>query len=338
LAALPRFLAVNRMVDSWVTVQSDDPADDLAKVRDQLAALPEVRQVFRVSGVVGGLILAGADPAGGAHPVRWRYVLGTVALDPGGSVAFGRPIVAAGRLPDERRPEEAAVDEELAERYHLRVGSRYRVGAFTLEQFGPATALAAVAPQGAVVDLRVAGIVRYPMDLDPVVTDQDNALVQHGELYLTPAYWRRYGPNIANYGSGLAVMLRHGQADLPRLQADVGRLYGDRASVSTPGLDSGETVTAGTRRAIGLESAALAGFALLAALAGLLLVGPDAGPPDPVGGGRFADHAGAWHDPAPAGRGGPGPGGADRGRRGGAGRGRRGGAVAYDPAGGGATG
>jgi FtsX-like permease family len=276
-AALPRFLAVNRMVDSWVTVQSDDPADDLAKVRDKLAALPEVRQVFRVSGVVGGLILAGADPAGGAHPVRWRYVLGTVALDPGGSVAFGRPIVAAGRLPDERRPEEAAVDEELAERYHLRVGSRYRVGAFTLEQFGPATALAAVAPQGAVVDLRVVGIARYPMDLDPAVTDQDNALVQHGELYLTPAYWRRYGPNIANYGSGLAVMLRHGQADLPRLQADLGRLYGDRADLITQGLDSGETVTAGTRRAIGLESAALAGFALLAALAGLLLVGQTLG-------------------------------------------------------------
>jgi hypothetical protein len=276
-AALPRFLAVNRTVDNWVTVQASDPADDLAKVRRQLAALPEVRQVFRVSGVVGGLILAGAYPAAGAHPVRWHYLLGTVALDPGGSVAFGRPILAAGRLPDERRPEEAAVDEELAERYHLRVGSRYRVGAFTLEQFGAATALAAVAPQGGVVDLRVVGIVRYPMDLDPAVTDQDNALVQHGELYLTPAYWRRYGPNIANYGSGLAVVLRHGQADLPRLQADLGRLYGDRAAVVTQGLDSGETITAGTRRAIGLESAALAGFALLAGLAGLLLVGQTLG-------------------------------------------------------------
>jgi hypothetical protein len=276
-AALPRFLAVNRTVDSWVTVQTDEPTDNLAKVRHQLAALPEVRQVFRVSGVVGGLILAGADPTGSAHPVRWHYLIGAVALDPGGSIAFGRPIVAAGRLPDERRPEEAAVDEELAERYHLRVGSRYRVGAFTLEQFGPATALAAVAPQGAVVDLRVVGIVRYPMDLDPVVTDQDNALVQQGQLYLTPAYWRRYGPNIANYGSGLAIVLRHGQGDLPRLQADLRRLYGDRAGVITQGLDSGETVTAGTRRAIGLESTALAGFALLAAVAGLLLVGQTLG-------------------------------------------------------------
>jgi hypothetical protein len=271
--ALPRFLAVNRTVDSWVTVQTDD----LAKVRDQLAALPEVQQVFRVSGVVGGLILAGADPAEGAHPLRWRLLIGAVALDPGGSVAFGRPILAAGRLPDERRPEEAAVDEELAERYHLRVGSRYRVGALALEQFGSALALHTVAPQGAVVDLRVVGIVRYPMDLDPVVTDQDNAFVQQGQLYLTPAYWRRYGPNIATYGSGLAVMLRHGQADLPRLQADLRRLYGDRADLITQGLDSGETVTAGTRRAIGLESAALAAFALLAALAGLLLVGQTLG-------------------------------------------------------------
>jgi hypothetical protein len=214
-AALPRFLAVNRTVDSWVTVQTDDPANNLAKVRDKLAALPEVRQVFRVSGVVGGLIVAGADPAEGAHPVRWHLLIGGAALDPGGSIAFGRPIVAAGRLPDERRPEEAAVDEELAERQGLRVGSRYRVGALTLEQFRSALALDAVAPQGAVVDLRVVGIVRYPLDLDPVVTDQDSAFVQHGELYLTPAYWRRYGPNIANYGHGLAVILRHGQPDLP---------------------------------------------------------------------------------------------------------------------------
>jgi hypothetical protein len=276
-AALPHFLAVNRTVDSWVTVQTDDPADNLAKVRHQLAALPEVWQVFRVSGVQGGLIVAGADPAEGAHPVRWHLLIGGAALDPGGSIAFGRPFMVAGRLPDERQAEEAAVDEELAERYHLQVGSRYRVGALTLEQFGSVLALRAVAPQGAVVDLRVVGIVRYPIDLDPVVTDQDNAFVQQGQLYLTPAYWRRYGPNIANYGHGLAVMLRHGQADLPRLQADLRRLYGDRADVIPQGLDSGETITAGTRRAIGLESAALGAFALLAGLAGLLLVGQTLG-------------------------------------------------------------
>jgi hypothetical protein len=275
-AALPRFLAANRTVDATLEVRTNDPADDLAEQRRQVAALPEVRQVFRVSGTVGGLVLAGADAAGSANPVGWHVLIGMAALDPGGSVAFGRPIVVAGRLPDERQPEEAAVDEELAKRRHLWVGSRYRVGAFSLKQFAQARAGRGAAPQGARVDLRVVGIVRYPIDLHPPVTDQDNDFVSHGELYLTPAYWQRYGP-VANYGIGLAVSLRHGQADLPRLRASLRRLSDGRGVQMTEWLTSDVTTTAGTRRAIGLESAALAGFALLAALAGLLLVGQTLG-------------------------------------------------------------
>jgi FtsX-like permease family len=271
-AALPRFLAANRTMDAAVYVLADNPADDLAKARRQLAELPEARQVFRLT---GALILAGTDPT---DPARWQRQLGAVALDPGGSVAFGRPIVVAGRLPDERRAEEAVVDEELAERRHLHVGDRYRVGAFTLQQFGPAGEGAPVAPRGAAVDLRVVGIVRFPKDLAPVVTDQDNIFVNTGQLYLTPAYWRRYGPDIARYGIGLAVVLRNGQADLPRLSADLRRLYGDQAAVEpVGGLTTDETITAGTRRAIRLESLALAGFAVLTALAALLLVGQTLG-------------------------------------------------------------
>src|SRR5215211_816840 len=273
-AALPRFLAANRTMDTDVGILTDDPADDLAGARRRVAGLPEVRQVVRVSGgAVGALVLAGADPA---DPGRWYRQLGVVALDLGGGVAFGRPIVVAGRLPDERRPEEAAVDEELAVRRHLRVGGRYRVGAFTLQQLGPAGEGRPVAPKGAVADLRVVGIVRYPNDLVPVVTDQDNLFVNTGELYLTPAYWQRYGPDIARYGIGLSVALRHGQADLPRFRADLRRMYGDLAADSER-VVSEKMATAGTRRAIRLESAALAGFALLAALAALLLVGQTLG-------------------------------------------------------------
>ena len=271
-AALPRFLAANRTMDAGVYVLSDNPFDDLAEARRRLAALPEVRQVFRVT---GALILAGADPT---DPGRWHRQLGAVALDPGGSMVFGRPIVVAGRLADERRTDEAVVDEELAERRHLRVGSSYRVGIYTLQQFGPAGEGQFVSPQGAVVDLRVVGIVRTPRDLVPVATDQDNIFVNGGELYLTPAYWARYGHNIARYGIGLAVTLHQGQVDLPRLRADLRRLYGDRALVeAADGLTTAETITSGTRRAIRLESIALAGFAVLAALAALLLVGQTLG-------------------------------------------------------------
>jgi hypothetical protein len=272
-AALPRFLAANRTVDATLEVRTNDPTDDLAEQRRLVAALPEARQVFRVSGTVGGLVLAGADPA---NPGRWHVLIGMAALDPGGSVAFGRPIVVAGRLADERRPDEAVVDEELAERRHLAVGSRYRVGAFSLEQFAQALEGRGAAPQGAVADLRVVGIVRYPTDLLPLVTDQDNDFVSHGELYLTPAYWQRYGP-VANYGIGLAVSLRNGQADLPRLRASLRRLSSSRGVQMAESLISNATTTAGTRRAIRLESVALAGFALLTALAAVLLVGQTLG-------------------------------------------------------------
>jgi FtsX-like permease family len=275
-AALPRFLAANQTVDAAVYVPPSSPSDDLTEARRRVAALPEVRQAFRASGwTAGALVLAVADAS---DPTRWRRQLGTVALDPGGSVVFGRPILVAGRLPDERRPDEVAVDEELAERRHLRVGSRVRVGAFTSAQLGPAGEGRDVAPRGAVADLLVAGIVRYPKDLLPVVTDQESLLVNSGDLYLTPAWWRRYGPDIANYGIGLAVQLHDGQADLPRLRAGLRRLYGGEAAAEGVDASIGDkAITAGTRRAIALESAALGAFAVLTALAGLLLVGQTLG-------------------------------------------------------------
>jgi hypothetical protein len=193
-------------------------------------------------------------------------------------VAFGRPILVAGRLTNERRPDEVAVDEELAKRRHLRVGSRLRVGAFTSAQLGPAGEGRDLPPRGAVANLLVAGIVRYPKDLLPVVTNQESFLVNSGNLYLTPAYWRRYGPDIANYGIGLAVQLHNGQADLPRLRAGLRRLYGGEAAAEDVDASSGDkAITAGTRRAIALESAALAAFAVLTALAALLLVGQTLG-------------------------------------------------------------
>jgi hypothetical protein len=275
-AALPRFLAANQTVDAAVYVPVSSPSDDLAEARRRVAALSGVRQVFRASGwTAGALVLAVADPA---DPARWHRQLGTVALDPGGSVAFGHPILVGGRLPDERRPDEVAVDEELAERRHLRVGSRLRVGAFTSAQLGPAGEGRDVPPRGAVADLLVAGIVRYPEDLLPVVTDQESILVNSGDLYLTPAWWHRYGPDIANYGIGLAVRLHNGQADLPRLRAGLRRLYGgDAAAEGVDAAIGDKAMTTGTRRAIGLESAALAAFAVLTALAALLLVGQTLG-------------------------------------------------------------
>jgi hypothetical protein len=113
------------------------------------------------------------------------------------------------------------VDEELAARRHLAVSSTWQVGAYTMAQLQQAGSETPTPPAGPTVALRIVGIVRHPGDLLPIITDQDNLHVNHNDLYLTPAYWQHYGPDLAGYGVNTAVALHRGQADLSRLVADV---------------------------------------------------------------------------------------------------------------------
>jgi hypothetical protein len=273
-AALPRFLAYDRPpADAVIYAPRGGPQRQQVKV---LAALPEVAKATRITGT----ILASPDPA---TPSRLWHILGYLALDPRGSWMFGHPIMVAGRLFDERRADEAVVDEELAARRHLTVGSTWRLGAYTMAQLEQAGSETPTLPAGPTVALRIVGIVRHPGDLLPIVTNQDNLHVNHSDLYLTPAYWQRYGPDLAGYGINTAVALQHGQADLPRLVTDVRRLLGPEALVSATDPNEGNAPSTpggtipGLRRAIRLEAGALLAFAVLAAIAALLLVGQTLG-------------------------------------------------------------
>jgi FtsX-like permease family len=275
-AALPRFLAYNRTVDAAVFLPGGDQQsrDPLGREVRALSALPEVAGATRVTDV----IVASPGPAGPTGRLR---NLGTLPMDAGGSRFFGHPIVVAGRLPDERQADEAAVDEELAARRHLRVGSVWQVGAYTMAQLEQAGSETPTAPAGLTARLRIVGIVRHPVDLRPAITTQDNLYVNHGDLYLTPAYWHRYGPDLARYGVPIMVALRQGPADLPRLAADVRHRFGTEASTSSVdpggGVASNAAGPASLRRAIRLESGALLVLALLATVAGVLLVGQTLG-------------------------------------------------------------
>ena len=217
-------------------------------------------------------------------------------------MAFGRPIVVAGRLADERRTDEAVVDEELAERRHLRVGSSSG-GDHTLQQFGPAGEGQFVSPQGAVVDLRVVGIVRTPRDLVPVATDQDNIFVNGGELYLTPAYWARYGTTSPATGS--AWRTRCSQVDLPRLRGPAPPV---RRSGSGGGCGRADHCRDDhLRDPKGHPWSRSRWPDSRSWPPSPPCCWPDPGPPDRPGGGRVPNPAGAWHDPSTAGRGGRGP-------------------------------
>jgi ABC-type lipoprotein release transport system permease subunit len=277
-AALPRFLAHDRGGDATVEMflsPGQRGPDPLGRELRALRGLPEVAGAARLRAA----IVSSLDPA---SPTGRRRDLGLLPMDAGGSRIFGRPIVVAGRLADERQADEVVVDEELAVRRHLGVGSRWRVGAYTAAQLEQAAGETSTSPAGPVVDLRVVGIVRHPFDLLPAVTGQDNLYVNRGDLFLTPAYWQRYGPDLAGYGVGIVVALDRGQADLARLTTDVRRLLGPNARVRPVHPDEGVTgATLGTipglRRAIRLEAVALLAFAALAAVAALLLVGQTLG-------------------------------------------------------------
>jgi hypothetical protein len=271
-AALPRFLAFNQTTDAmvWVVPRSGSFFDDrshLGQERRVVAGLPGVRSTTRGSVI----IVSGTDPASPAGPRRQTAV---VALDPGGGDLAGRPMVIAGRLTREDRADEATIDEELAQRRGLRVGSTYRIGTYTMAQFGPVGEGVPIRPDGPTVELRITGIVRHPNDLTPPVDgDDDFDTDETSGLYLTPAFWHRYGPDLAKYGIFISVELDRGPDGLAAFTEALQRRFGDRAFINNAFDEPGDAYILGTQRAIALETAALLGFAALAALAGVLLVG-----------------------------------------------------------------
>jgi hypothetical protein len=276
-AALPRFLASYRTADTLVGIigpgnRPGEPArNDLAAEVRAVAALPQVRAARRVCLVV----LSGSDPTSGARPSRQLAIVG---LDGVGHEAFGRPMVVAGRLPRPDRADEAAVDEEFAWRHGLQAGAAFRVGTYTLAQFGSAGAGAPVPPAGPAVDLRVTGLLRSPDDLLPVAERRDEVDADESSvLSLTPAFWRRHGPDLANFGIVIAVDLHRGHADLPAFTMAVQQRLPGQAFVSPGEFVDGGTGIPAVRRAIALETTALRAFAAFAALAALLLVGQTLG-------------------------------------------------------------
>jgi FtsX-like permease family len=100
---------------------------------------------------------------------------------------------------------------------------------------------------------------------------------ESSELFLTPAFWRRYGPDLANYGALITVDLHRDDADLAAFTEAVQRRLPGRAFVSPGEFVDGGIGIGGVRRATALETAALLAFAALAALAAFLLIGQSLG-------------------------------------------------------------
>lgn len=260
-AALPAFQAANHPNDALVF--SPDPTA-VGRVR----ALPEVTAAARIKQILTSI----GDPArpGG------RLLASSVALDPGGLRLFGSPIVTAGRLPRESDAGEVAVDEELALRARLRVGSMLTVRAYTEDQVAaaPGASEGLVPGAGPPAQLRVVGIVRQPSDLYRPPGGFAPGSPDHSDLYLTPSWARGPGAGAYGYGPFVAVLLRHGAADISHLQEQVQRDLGSDA-FAAPGtsINTGAGTVAAVARAAGLQSRALQAFAGLVLVAAVFVVG-----------------------------------------------------------------
>jgi hypothetical protein len=185
-----------------------------------------------------------------------------------------RPILIRGRLPDPDQALEVAIDETLAARRRLRLGSTLRMWAYTPRQLQSGFDSSRIpAPEGPALDFTVTGVVRQPSDLSPVPVQPDVIYLGTGDdLYLTPAFWRTYSETVATVGVGVGVRLHHGASDLAAFTAAVRALPGGRQAVLSVGSDSAKAASR-AERAMHVQAVALLAFGVLTAVAGLLVVG-----------------------------------------------------------------
>lgn len=263
--AYPRFLAATRAEDVLVSTGSTDIVPAIEK-------LPQVSEASLLVGFFMGHVDAQGHIGAGA-----QRTLGTT--DDRALYSFDTGHLVAGRLPDPRRTDEVAINPQLADEQHLHVGSvlHWRVmGQQDLAAVGNGggTGQLTVPPTiGQGITLRITGILVSP---DDVIDDPRGAITR---VYLTPAFSREHAADVMY--SGLAVRLRHGDADLAAFEAAVNRVTANAGPGAGEGGPGGLTalfnprseITARIQDAVKPEVVALWLFAGLVALCSLLIVG-----------------------------------------------------------------
>lgn len=238
-SAYARYLRASRASDLLI-------APLLNSYDDALARVPGVETIARAS------LLNPVDKRDRPAPFA------VLAAGTGYADAVDRPKIVSGRMYRAGSADEAVADTRLAAQLHLHPGGAL---AFTVTpQNGPRNQ----PPRR--VELRVVGVVATRNDAVAVSTN--DAVPQ---LLVTPALSRRLGPNYRlDY---VVVRLRPGAS--PAAVAREAHLLAQRYPAIAKEIDIGNEAdeAAKIERAIRPQAAALAIFALLAALAALVVVG-----------------------------------------------------------------
>lgn len=183
-------------------------------------------------------------------------------------VTVDRARVLRGRAPDQDRIGEIAIPESLVKVSGLDVGDRFVVHGFTQDQIDVALAGGDfdIVPQGPKVPIRVVGVTRVPGDLS---LEGDNG----GLILTTRAFAREYADDIGSF-AGYVLRVRTTDGDAARRFVQASRAL--TAPLGQPGefqvQPTSETVGA-VQQSIDVVVSGLVVFAIVAALAGLVVVG-----------------------------------------------------------------
>ncbi len=179
-----------------------------------------------------------------------------------------RPRLLEGRRPRQDRVGEVAMPEPLAQKLRVGVGDTVKVSTFSPEQVQQLISQGGEpsAPEGPQVPLRVVGITRVPADL--AIEGAGG-----GVMLATRAFVRHYGDQIGSFAPYVLFV---------RLSdpAAAGRVVRQARTLLAPGGQPGEfqvqptsEFEGGVEESVGVLTTGLVVFAIVAGLAGLVVVG-----------------------------------------------------------------
>jgi hypothetical protein len=257
--AMDRFVAFNKPGHLFLFDESGELDEEA------ITALPQVTATARASYV----LMAPAGPDGERTAELAGAINPFLVLPLTGESNV--PLMVEGEEPDPQEPLEVMVDEELADDRDLQPGDTLLMHGFAKEQMESSLA---EPPAGPAMELEVTGVFRTPNDVVPRPSPDDVVYTSTQELVLGPAWYERFGDEVAMFGpeGSLELTLRDGEADIDEVRAQVEEIAGD-GPVQVDTDSESSMAREASDRSVSFGVAGILAFAALAAVTGIALVG-----------------------------------------------------------------